>query len=247
MASLDDMQSREESSTGEIGGHHGGESFAVVRRDLERYFRLDSSQANPGLLEKLRVLIDSPGLQAVLTYRFGSWINRTMRRRLLRYPLKLLYYVMEKNCVILWGIHIDVGARIGPGFYIGHFGGIIIGAAEIGRDCNVGHQVTIGQRADGRSGLPVIGDRVWIGMGSAIYGNVRICDGVTIGPLTIVSRSLPARVVVSGNPLRVVRKDYDNTGEIDGLRSPPDASKPQPTIQPDAADGSGAASTPLDR
>jgi serine O-acetyltransferase len=197
-----------------------GRSFELLRRDFARYFSPDLTRGylrgEMTFFQKVQTFLDTPGLHAVITYRFASWIHRRVKLRLVRYPLLLIHYVMQKLCIICWGIYIHEGARIGPGLYIGHFGGIIIGPVTIGSDCNINHQVTIGVRADDGSALPVIGDRVWIGNGSVIYGEVHIGDGVTIGPLTVVSRSLPPRVLVSGNPMRVIAKDYDNSAAIYG-------------------------------
>jgi serine O-acetyltransferase len=232
----DDELSRGAASA--AGESPDGRAFATMRHDLRRFFALDGSGEDPGLFEKLRILVDTPGLHAVLVYRFGSWIHRSIRFRPLRYPLKLAYYVLQKMCVILWGIFIDVRARIGPGLYIGHFGGVIIGPIEMGQDCNVGHQVTIGRRADGVPGLPVIGSRVWIGMGSVLFGSIRIGDGVTIAPCTVVGRSVPARFAVSGNPMRVLRKNYDNSAEIYG--SPPAPSDPSAPPADDETEGPDA-------
>lgn len=189
--------------------------FALVRRDVARYLTMNDG-SSPSLWRKIRILLDSPGVHATLVYRYGSWVNRTVPFKPLRLVLKLIHYLTQKLCIIFWGIYIDEGARIGPGLYIGHFGGVIIGPVEIGEDCNIAHQVTIGRRVDGVPGLPVIGDRVWIGVGSLLFGNIRIGSGVTIGPYTVVSRSLPAKVMVIGNPMRVLRKDYDNTASIYG-------------------------------
>jgi hypothetical protein len=74
--------------------------FAKVRWHVRRYMQLDSSDGNPGLYEKLRILLDSPGLQAVLVYRFGSWVERAIHFALIRYPLKLIYYILQKLCII---------------------------------------------------------------------------------------------------------------------------------------------------
>jgi serine O-acetyltransferase len=187
----------------------------ALRRDAARYFALDSRTGSPSFFEKVRIFCDSPGFQAVVVYRFGAWVNR-IGFRPLRIPFRIVHYVLQKLCIIFWGIYIDEGARIGPGLYVGHFGGVILGPIEMGRDCNVAHQVTIGRRVDGIPGIPMIGDRVWIGVGSVIFGNIRIGDGVTIAPNTVVSRSLPANVMVLGNPMRVLRKNYDNTQAIYG-------------------------------
>lgn len=196
-------------------------SFELARRDFQRYSGYQRANGKVGLFQALRLFVDEPGLQAVMVYRFGSWVRRRVRLRLFRIPLKLVHYVMHKMMIILWGIHIDSDADIGGGLYIGHFGGIIIGPAKIGADCNIAPGVVIGRRAgSGESGVPTIGNRVWIGTGSLLFDGITIGDGVTIGPLTVVGRNLPPRVLVIGNPMRVLRRDYDNSAEIYG--------KPQP-------------------
>lgn len=202
--------------------------FELIRRDLQRYHRLEGEGGRWRALELLRIMTDAPGVHAILIYRFGSWVHRNVRFPPLRYPLKLIHILLDRLCIILWGIHIDVGAEIGPGLYIGHCGGVWVGPVRMGRDCNLAHQVTLGRRADGTPGVPTLGDRVWIGTGSVLFGGIRIGNGVTIGPLTAVARSLPDRVLVIGNPMRVLRRDYDNTAEIYGTGGVPVAALAEP-------------------
>lgn len=190
--------------------------FERLGQDLQRYYALDGESAGNPLLEKCRLWLITPGIHAALVYRYGSWVERTVGGRLVRIPLRILYFMLDHLCIAMWGIHIDPRAEIAGGLYIGHFSGVLIGPIKMGRDCNVAHHVTIGTRADGTPGVPTIGDRVWIGVGSVIYGNIQIGDGATIGPLTVVGRSLPPRALVMGNPLRVLRSDYDNSLEIYG-------------------------------
>lgn len=201
--------------------------FDLLRRDFARFF---PHWNELGAVRKLYLLVDTPGLHAVVTYRFGRWVEQHIRFKPVRYPLLLVHYVLSRLCIICWGMFIDTGADIGPGLFLGHFGGVIIGPVRMGEDCNIGHQVTIGARADGIAGLPVFGDRVWVGAGSLIYGGVTIGDGVTISPYTVVSRNLPPRVVVSGNPMRVVTKDYDNSFAIYGTRPPAYAASAPPEV-----------------
>ncbi|HET9651737.1 MAG TPA: hypothetical protein VFP36_06085 [Usitatibacter sp.] len=191
-------------------------AFANVRRDVQRYFGLESGDGAPSLLRKLAIVANSPGLHAVLVYRFASWGNRGLRFTPLRVPMKVVYFLLDKLMSMLWGIHIDKDARIGPGLYIGHFGGILIGPVTMGRDCNISHNVTMGRRAGGDRSVPTLGDRVWIGTGCVLFGGIRIGDGTTVGPLTVVGRNVPARVLVMGNPMKLLRRDYDNTADIYG-------------------------------
>jgi serine O-acetyltransferase len=168
-------------------------------------------------------------MHASVVFRFGNWIHRSIPNRFVRLPFSILYAIMEKLCIFCWGIWIHPAAEIGPGFYIGHFGGIIVGPVKMGYDCNISQQVTIGMRVDGQPGVPSFGDRVWIGAGSVIYGDIEIGSGVSIAPLTLVSRSLPDRVMVAGNPLRVLAKDYDNSQSIYGC---PDEDRKAPASDP---------------
>ena len=62
------------------------------------------------------------------------------------------------------GICIPVGIRIGPGFYIGHFGTIVVHPQTIiGRNCNLYQGVTTGISGRGEArGVPVLGDAVGV-------------------------------------------------------------------------------------
>ena len=192
--------------------------FEYVRRDLQRYFALDSRTGKPSVFEKLAIIALTPGLHAVLVFRLSKWLERTITFAPLRFIPKVVYGVLDIVVIVLWGIHIHRGATIGPGLYIGHFSGILIGPVVMGRDCNVSHNVTMGRRAGGEPGVPTIGDRVWIGTGCVLYGGIHVGDGTTIGPLTVVARDLPARVMAMGNPMRILSRDHDNAADIYGRR-----------------------------
>lgn len=95
--------------------------------------------------------------------------------------------------------------RIGNQYYKSYRGGIYIGHAYnitinqnaiIGRNCNIHKGVVIGQANRGsRKGCPTIGDRVWIGINSAIVGNVTIGDDVMIAPNSFVNVDIPSHSV----------------------------------------------------
>jgi len=84
-------------------------------------------------------------------------------------------------------------AIIGEGFYIGHFGGIIISPlARIGINCNISQGVTIGISGNGdKRGVPTIGDNVYIGAGAIIIGKITIGNNVRIGANAVVHKDIP--------------------------------------------------------
>ena len=78
--------------------------------------------------------------------------------------------------------------------------GIIISpVAQIGEDCVIFHQVTLG--VNGRKSLdqgPILGDRVSVGAGAKIIGPVTIGDDVTIGANAVVTKDVPSGMTVVG-------------------------------------------------
>jgi maltose O-acetyltransferase len=51
----------------------------------------------------------------------------------------------------------------------------------------------------------IIGSDVWVGERAAIMKGVTIGNGSTIAAMSVVTKDVPARVVVAGNPARVVK------------------------------------------
>jgi serine O-acetyltransferase len=100
-----------------------------------------------------------------------------------------------------------LSAEIGEGLFMTHVGGIHLHPdVVIGRNCNLAHHVTIGTSAMGRKGVPRIGDNVYIGVGAAIIGKIRIGDGAKIAANTLVINNVPCGATVMGVPGRVVMR-----------------------------------------
>jgi serine O-acetyltransferase len=153
-----------------------------------------------GRLRRLLRAFAEPGLQAVFVYRFGRWTLGLPA--LLRVPLSLPYFALSLAMRVLWGIELPRSAQVGPGLYIGHFGGIIVSPlAVIGGNCSLSHGVTIGFGGSrGKGGVPVIGDGVYIGPGACLYGRIRIGDNVKIGPHAVIYQDIPDNAVVAVDP-----------------------------------------------
>jgi serine O-acetyltransferase len=111
-----------------------------------------------------------------------------------------------RRLTIRFGLSLPPQTVLGPGFYIGHFGGVVIHpAVRFGRDCNISYGVTLGLASRGELfGCPTVGDRVYIGPGARIFGSIHIGDDAAIGANAVVTKSVPASAVVLGVPGRVV-------------------------------------------
>lgn len=86
---------------------------------------------------------------------------------------------------------------------------VIVGANSIITDSDF-HPLDAQRRythpLDGTTALVVIGDDVFIGMGSLILKGVTIGAGSIVGAGSVVVRDVPAGVIVAGNPAKVIRE-----------------------------------------
>jgi serine O-acetyltransferase len=183
--------------------------LAAISADVQRALRRNNAF---GLIGVLRVLRSNHGLQALATYRFGRWLSRLDRHRigvLVTAPLHPIYRFAAFLTRKTYGIELDPDADIGPGLFIGHFGGISVKSCRIGPHCAIQQQVTLGPAQTGGAG-PVLGEGVWVGAHARICADVSIGDGATIGAGAVVAHDIPARCLVLGNPGRIAQRDYDN-------------------------------------
>jgi len=185
--------------------HTGSEDqrrFAgALRADYRRYLISHRSVAGP-LRARIGAALEF-GFLAICVYRYGRWTRR-IRPRVVAWPLAFFYHLAHFATKVWFGIDLSTNSRIGPGFYIGHFGGIII-HGNLGAGCSVGQGVTIGLRGAGSSGgCPDIGDRVFLGAGSMVIGSVRVGDDVVVGANTVVVEDVPAGARVVSARARIL-------------------------------------------
>ena len=130
--------------------------------------------------------------------------------------LKYVYKLMLRITRFAYKCEISTSSRIGAGLYIGHPYCITINpAVTIGRNCNIHKGVTIGQENRGRrKGVPVIGDKVWMGVNSTIVGKITVGDDVLIAPNTYVNCDIPSHSVVFGNPCIIKPRENATEGYI---------------------------------
>jgi serine O-acetyltransferase len=152
------------------------------------------------------IIFMTQGFWASCQYRIAHAFHSKIKNRFLRRFLMVPFYLWQKMIEILTGISIPASACIGHSFYIGHFGGIILNSnTVIGSDCNISQGVTIGVSGTGeKRGVPVIGDKVYIGAGAVVCGKINIGNNVMIGACSMVNRDLPDNAVAIGVPAQVV-------------------------------------------
>jgi serine O-acetyltransferase len=171
-------------------------SESPLRADLRRRYAMTSGSRLKRVLSCAR----APGVHAVLVLRFGQWSRR--RPKLLRIVFDPIYMILDFIVQALWGIEIPRGAKVGPGLYIGHYGGITVSSqAIIGRDCNLSQNITIGvSGGGGKRGAPTIGDNVYIAPGARLFGKITIGNNVKIGANAVIHKDLPDNAIAVLDP-----------------------------------------------
>ncbi len=169
--------------------------FTTLRRDIQAVFERD-----PAARTTLEILLCYPGLHAVWGHRLSHWL--WMRR------LYFLGRLVSQVARALTGIEIHPGATIGPGFFIDHGMGVVIGeTAEVGADVTLYHGVTLGGVSLNKGKRhPTLGDRVVVGAGAKILGAITVGDDSRIGANAVVVKPVPPNSVVVGVPGQVVTR-----------------------------------------
>ncbi|MEK6906654.1 MAG: serine O-acetyltransferase EpsC [Nanoarchaeota archaeon] len=142
-----------------------------------------------------------PGLHSIIIHRY---ISHPLYQIKIPFIPRLISQIMR----VITGIEIHPGAEIGRGIFIDHGMGIVIGeTAEIGKNCILYHNVTLGGTGKGRGKRhPTIGDNVIIGTGAILLGAIEVGSNVKIGADTfIINKKVPSNSTVVGTPGKVVK------------------------------------------
>lgn len=176
---------------------------------ISRTFRRLSSQISAARgrdpatanVSSMEILLTWPGVQAILAYRLAN--------RLRRSGVPLLPFAVSYLSRAVTGIEIHPDAKIGPGIFIDHGSGVVIGeTAEIGENVTIYQGVTLGGTGF-QSGKrhPTVEDNVTIGSGAKLLGPITVGHGAKIGANTVVVEDVPPCSTVVGNPGHPVRVD----------------------------------------
>ena len=173
-------------------------------------------ERDPAARTTAEIVLASPGLHALAIHRGAHWLWRRGHKL----PGRLVSHLGR----FLTGVEIHPGATIGRGVMIDHGMGVVIGeTAVVGDDCSIFQGVTLG----GTGKLigkrhPTLGNRVVVGVGASVLGDIRLGDGAKVGAGSVVLKDVPPAGTAVGIPARIVtRRDAEN-GESRRVERLPD-------------------------
>lgn len=146
-----------------------------------------------------------PGFRTVAVHRFGAW-RMTVKSKILRAPLSLLYRWAYRHCRNVYGIELPYTVVLGRRVIIEHQGGIVVhGNSAIGDDCIIRQNCTLGiRRMNELNQAPTLEAGVSLGTGAVILGSVIIGEGCTVGANAVVLSDVPARSLAIGVPAKTI-------------------------------------------
>ncbi len=184
--------------------------FQTLREDLNAVMERD-----PAARSRLEVLFLYPGFKAVRAHRRANWCYR--------HHMKFLARLISQRSRKKTGIEIHPAAKIGKGLFIDHGMGVVIGeTAELGNDCTLYQNVTLGGTGKDRGKRhPTLGNNVLVGAGAKVLGPFTVGDNARVAAGAVVLSEVPPGATAVGVPARVVRIDgkkvESGSGQLDQI------------------------------
>lgn len=173
----------------------------LIRSDLSRFTETFALRGQA--FSERRVfwesLIFKAGFQAVLLYRLSHWLFQ-------RGWIYLAWF-LSRLSITVTGAEIEFNAQIGPGMFVAHPVGVVIGRGTvIGSDVTIFQGVSFGVKswhpADIRK-FPKVGNGCYFFAGAAVLGDVTIGTNCIVGAHAVLTIDLPDGGLALGVPAKV--------------------------------------------
>ncbi|TAL26215.1 MAG: cysteine--tRNA ligase [Nitrospirae bacterium] len=177
-----------------------------IKRDYKAVFEKDPAARNG-----LEVILSYSGFHAIFLHR----INHILWNA----GIPVLPRLFSQIGRFFTGIEIHPAAQIGPGFFIDHGMGVVIGeTAEIGENCLLYQGVTLGGTGKEKGKRhPTLGNNVTVGAGAKVLGAITIGNNVIIGANSVILKSIPDNSICVGVPGRITKKKVIRMTTEEGL------------------------------
>jgi serine O-acetyltransferase len=178
-------------------------TLGLIVADLQRYYSLVHPKAPACSSFTLVKFLIQPRILPVLLYRISHFFYR--------YKLKSFSWLFFLANRLIHGIEIAAACKIGPGLFIPHTYGTVIGAFSIGANATVFQGATLGAKHLAfdfdTSTRPTLGDNVTIGSGAKVLGGISIGSNSIVGANSVVVSDVPSDCLVVGIPAMIKKSN----------------------------------------
>lgn len=172
----------------------------LVVQDLKAILKRD-----PVVNNYLTPFLYFKGFHALESYRISNYLWKNKKYALSMY--------LQSRISNVFSVDIHPAACIGSGIMLDHATGIVIGEGVIIEDdVSIFHSVTLGGtgKNNNKNRHPIIRNKVSIGAGAKILGNIEIGSKTKIGAGSVVLQNIPPCVTVAGVPAKIVNQINDS-------------------------------------
>ena len=180
-----------------IGNNLETTFWQCIREDARLI--INRSEKKPLIYHIIRMLLFYPGFQLMLSIR--------IQRLVARVPLfgKVMQRILWYISTIYFSCEVDTGSKLGPGIYIPHPFGIIIGdGVQIDGNVTILQGVTLGRRTTEEKSVMRICSGTSVNAGAKIIGNITIGHNCQIGANAVVLVDVPDNYTAVGVPARLL-------------------------------------------
>lgn len=166
---------------------------------------------DPAAKHVLEIVLFYPGIKAIFFHRIAHFLFVN--------DVPLLPRAISELSRFITGIDIHPGAQLGN-VIIDHGMGVVIGETAIVGDGVILYQgVSLGGTSlEAKKRHPTIEERVVIGAGAKVLGNITIGAGTRIGANSVVVGSVPPNSTVVGIPGKIIKRGIREGEELNHER-----------------------------
>ncbi len=181
---------------------HAMKYWRLLHSDLERQYQLEGEPSRRVTLLGM--------VQRLLHPRFLPLILCRLSRGAFEARIPFLPFFFSYLNLLCFGLQITPRCEIGPGLFLPHTAGTVIGAWRIGCNATIFQGTTLGAKvvdmAFDQRLLPELGDNVTVGAGAKVLGGIAVGDDVVIGANAVVLHSVESSCTVAGIPAKVLTR-----------------------------------------
>lgn len=158
---------------------------------------------DPAARHFFQIILFYPGVHAFFWYKIAHFFFQI--------KLKLIAEMISFIVRMMTQIEIHPGALIGKRLFIDHGSGTVIGETTIiGDDCTIYQGVTLGSVIlEKVKRHPTLGNRVIVGSGAKVIGNISIGDDAKIGAGAVVLNDVPPKGIAIGYKATIINKNNE--------------------------------------
>ncbi len=185
--------------------------FENMKADLRA-----ARERDPAARSNLEVFVLYSGFHAICHHRVAHFYYR--------HKLFFLARLTSQLNKFFTGVEIHPAAKIGPGCFIDHGTGVVIGeTTEIGSNCTIYQGATLGGTGkDVGKRHPTLGNNVMVGAGAKVLGPFTVGDNSKIAANAVVLDTVPPDSTAVGVPARVARRNgvKPESADLDQIHIP---------------------------